>query len=731
MPNKFDAIIIGTGQSGPSLAERFAKQGLRVAVIERKYFGGTCVNTGCVPTKTLVASAYVAHMARRAAEYGVDVGERIKVDMKRVKARKDAIVAKSRNGVTGWMEGLANTTVYRSHARFTGPKTVSVNGEVLEADNIVINTGGRALIPAMPGLDHVPYFTNSSMMEVDFLPQRLLIVGGSYVGLEFAQAYRRFGARVTVVEMADRLIAREDPDVSDAVREILESEGIEVRLNARCLEVEEEGDGIAMRLDCSAGAPSIRGSHLLLAVGRQPNTDDLGLDRAGVKTDAKGFITVDDQCRTNVPGIWAVGDVNGRGAFTHTSYNDFEIVVGGVGEGTTAIDVAHGPNPRDVSAALVVDGNEAFRIRFHPGPIETEIVRVWLPTDSEQEMAAPYARRTGAAIEAHGNAVALLFDLQAPGIEAHFNPLALENLPDGVRHIRVLAGDQPIGHLNHRHAGAEAAIGLRELEADVAAADDKETLGQEIDLHHRAVGEIGDVVEPRHGGNERAATRVDDDVVGLENLAVDAHRLRPGEACVAAIDCRIRQTLHPTRHAIARFRDDGILAGCDRLRVYFDPCADIDTIFRGAPRHVGHVRARDERFRRHAPSVDAGAPEVLALDDGNAQTLLRKALRQRRAGLTRTDDNGIELIGHDGGPPSGSPRGWRCGLRHGRRRQAASGSNLWVRPLGGIVTLTRLLRHTDASARVVVNDINDVTDPDFPAKEPLLGRCDNAAATAP
>ncbi|HXV24652.1 MAG TPA: FAD-containing oxidoreductase [Alphaproteobacteria bacterium] len=326
MSNSFDAIIIGTGQSGPSLAERFAQQGLRVAVIERKYFGGTCVNTGCVPTKTLVASAYVAHMARRAADYGVDIGGPIKVDMERVKARKDGIVAKSRNGVKGWMEGLAQSTVYHGHARFTGPKTVSVNGEVLEADRIIINTGGRALVPAMSGLDRVPYFTNSSMMEVDFLPEHLLIIGGSYIGLEFAQAYRRFGARVTVVEMGERLIAREDPDVSKAVREILEGEGIEVRLNAECIAVEKDGNGVAMRVDCSTGAPVVQGSHLLLAVGRQPNTDDLDLERAGVTTDAKGFITVDDQCRTNVAGIWAVGDVNGRGAFTHTSYNDFEIV---------------------------------------------------------------------------------------------------------------------------------------------------------------------------------------------------------------------------------------------------------------------------------------------------------------------------------------------------------------------------------------------------------------------
>jgi len=333
MSTKFDAIVIGTGQSGPSLAQRFAKEGLRVAVIERKLFGGTCVNTGCIPTKTLVASAYVAHMARRAREYGVDVGGPLKVDMERVKARKDEIVAASRNGVMGWMERLEGATVYRGHVRFTGPNTVSVNGEVLEAAKIIINTGGRALIPAMPGIDRVPYFTNSSMMEVDFLPDHLLIVGGSYIGLEFAQAYRRFGARVTVVEMAERLIAREDQDVSDAVREILEAEGIDVRLNAKCLAVEREGEGIVMQLDCSAGAPRVQGSHLLLAVGRRPNTDDLGLDRAGLNTDAKGFIIVDDQCRTNVPGIWAIGDVNGRGAFTHTSYNDFEIVAANLFDG--------------------------------------------------------------------------------------------------------------------------------------------------------------------------------------------------------------------------------------------------------------------------------------------------------------------------------------------------------------------------------------------------------------
>ena len=301
MSEMFDAIVIGTGQSGPSLAARMVREGMRVAVIERGKFGGTCVNTGCVPTKTLVASAYVAHMARRAAEYGVEAGP-VSVDMKRVKARKDEIVAKSRTGVTRWMDGLQNAKVFRGHARFEGPRQVRVNGDLLEAAKIVINTGGRAFIPDMPGLSGVRYFTNSSLMDADFLPDHLLIAGGSYIGLEFAQAYRRFGARVSVVEMGDRLIGREDPDISDAVREILEAEGIDVRLNAKCASVAQAGEGIEMTVDCTAGAPTLKGSHLLLAVGRRPNTDDLGLDKSGIVTDAKGYITVDDQCRASVEG---------------------------------------------------------------------------------------------------------------------------------------------------------------------------------------------------------------------------------------------------------------------------------------------------------------------------------------------------------------------------------------------------------------------------------------------
>ncbi|AQV94248.1 mercuric reductase [Cupriavidus necator] len=326
MAQRFDAIIIGTGQAGPALAGRLAGAGMKVAVIERARFGGTCVNTGCIPTKTLIASAYAAHLARRAAEYGVTIGGPVAVDMKQVKARKDEISGRSSHGVEQWMRNLENCTVYQGHARFESAHGVRVNGELLEADQVFVNVGGRALVPPMPGLDQVPYLTNSSMMEVDYLPEHLIVIGGSYIGLEFGQMYRRFGARVTVVEKGPRLVQREDEDVSQAVREILEAEGIEIRLNANCLTARRDGDHIAVGLDCTDGSRDVHGSHLLLAVGRVPNTEDLGLDQAGVETDARGYIKVDEQLRTNVPGIWALGDCNGRGAFTHTSYNDYEIV---------------------------------------------------------------------------------------------------------------------------------------------------------------------------------------------------------------------------------------------------------------------------------------------------------------------------------------------------------------------------------------------------------------------
>jgi pyruvate/2-oxoglutarate dehydrogenase complex dihydrolipoamide dehydrogenase (E3) component len=329
----FDALIIGSGQAGPSLAARLSKAGKKVAIVERKHFGGTCVNTGCMPTKALVASAYVAHMARRAAEYGINTGNEVTTDIKRVIARKREIVMQSRQGVTSWMERLEHGAIFRGHARFTAPKTVKVNDDVIEAEHIFINTGGRASVPNIPGLDTVPYLTNSSILEIGVLPEHLIIVGGSYIGLEFAQAFRRFGSRVTVIEMADRLIAREDDDVCAEVANILESEGIDLRLNAKCLSVEKNEDGVLINLVCGDGAQRISGSHLLMAVGRRPNTDDLGLDKTGVKMDAKGYILVDDHCRTNIEGIWAIGDVNGRSAFTHTSYNDYEIVAANLLDG--------------------------------------------------------------------------------------------------------------------------------------------------------------------------------------------------------------------------------------------------------------------------------------------------------------------------------------------------------------------------------------------------------------
>jgi pyruvate/2-oxoglutarate dehydrogenase complex dihydrolipoamide dehydrogenase (E3) component len=323
---RFDAIIIGTGQAGPSLAARFAAAGMSVAIVERHKFGGTCVNTGCIPTKTLVASAYAAQVARRGAEYGLAVNGDVRVDMKRVKARKDEISGRSNRGIEQWLRGLKNCTVIQGHARFQSSRAVLVNDEVLEAETLFVNVGGRASVPAMPGIHDVPFLTNSSMMDIDFLPGHLVIVGGSYVGLEFGQMYRRFGSEVTIVEMAPRLIGREDEDVSEAVRQILESEGVRIRLNANCISLAKRDRRIAVGVECDEGPPEVVGTHVLLAVGRTPNTEDLGLDRAGVATDQRGYITVDDQLQTSVPGIWALGDCNGRGAFTHTSYNDYEIV---------------------------------------------------------------------------------------------------------------------------------------------------------------------------------------------------------------------------------------------------------------------------------------------------------------------------------------------------------------------------------------------------------------------
>ena len=322
MPS-FDALVIGTGQAGPALAARLARAGQKVAVVERDKFGGTCVNDGCTPTKAMVASAYAAQLARRAGEYGVKVSQPT-VDLAAVMARKNLIVAASSSGVEKWVEHSA--TVYRGHARFSGPDSVEVNGKQLTAERIFVNAGGRPLVPDMPGIGSVPYLTNQSMMTLTSLPEHLVIVGGSYIGLEFGQMMRRFGSKVTIVEMGPRLVAREDEDVSAAIQAFLEAEGIEVRLNAKCITVAKQDSGVSIGVDCTNGEPRVSGSHLLLAVGRTPNTDDLGLDKAGVKVDVRGYIEVDGGLRTSNPRVWALGDCNGKGAFTHTAYNDYEIV---------------------------------------------------------------------------------------------------------------------------------------------------------------------------------------------------------------------------------------------------------------------------------------------------------------------------------------------------------------------------------------------------------------------
>jgi len=329
----FDAIIIGAGQAGPALAGRLSDAGLSVAIIERHHVGGTCVNTGCRPTKALVASAYAIHTARRGADYGFSVAGAVEVDMKAVAARADRIIRDGRAGDESWLRGMANVELIRGHARFESSNTVFIDGVRLTAPRIFVNVGGRAVVPDMPGMDQVRILTNTDIVALDALPRHLVVIGGSYIGLEFAQMYRRFGAEVTVVERMDRLIAREDPDVSDAVRQILEAEGITVRTGADCIGFARSGEDVEVRVDCVEDSQPIVASHVLMAVGRRPNTDDLGLEAAGVAVDARGYITVGDRLETSVPGIWALGDCNGRGAFTHTAYNDFEIIAANLLDG--------------------------------------------------------------------------------------------------------------------------------------------------------------------------------------------------------------------------------------------------------------------------------------------------------------------------------------------------------------------------------------------------------------
>lgn len=334
MTRTLDAIIVGAGQAGPALAGRLTAAGQRVAIIERHHVGGTCVNTGCKPTKTLIASAYAAHLARRGAEYGVGVGS-VSIDMPTVVARARRVILDSRKGNEEWLAGMPGLTLIRGHARFVGPRRIEVDGETLEAPQVFLNVGGRANVPDFPGLGEVDYLTNSTIVALETVPTHLIVVGGSYIGLEFAQMYRRFGCAVTIIETGPRLVAREDEDVSAEIRAFLEAEGIVVRTDACCLTVHADPAGVRVGVDCHEGAPHVTGSHVLLAVGRRPNTDDLGLAEAGIATDKRGYIVVDDHLRTTAEGVWAMGDCNGKGAFTHTAWNDYEIVAANLLDGDT------------------------------------------------------------------------------------------------------------------------------------------------------------------------------------------------------------------------------------------------------------------------------------------------------------------------------------------------------------------------------------------------------------
>ncbi|HET6553234.1 MAG TPA: FAD-containing oxidoreductase [Dyella sp.] len=333
MTQRFDAVVVGAGQAGPSLAERLSRSGRKVALIERKLVGGTCVNTGCIPTKAMVASAYAAHLGRRAAEYGVMAAGGLSVDMEKVWQRTRGISDRSRSNLETWLAGVPNLTLIRGHASFESPRTLRVGEALVEASEIFLNVGGRAATPDFPGVDSVPYLTNVGILQLRELPKHLLIVGGSYIGLEFGQMFRRFGSEVTIIERSERLLPREDPEIADAVVEMLRQEGITIHVGAECIELHGAAGGVSVVARCADPRMEVHGSHILLAVGRQPNTDALGLDKAGVAIDRHGYIAVDDQCRTNVQGIWAMGDCNGKGAFTHTSYNDYEIVAANLLDG--------------------------------------------------------------------------------------------------------------------------------------------------------------------------------------------------------------------------------------------------------------------------------------------------------------------------------------------------------------------------------------------------------------
>jgi pyruvate/2-oxoglutarate dehydrogenase complex dihydrolipoamide dehydrogenase (E3) component len=333
MATRFDAIIVGTGQAGPPLAGRLTDAGWRCAIIERQRFGGTCVNYGCTPTKALVASARAAYLARRAADFGVEIDGPVRVDMRKVKHRKDEIAGRSNESITSYIKDMKNAAVFEDHAVFEGNWRLRVAGQTIEAEKIVINVGARAAIPPIEGLEEVPYLTNSSLLDLETLPEHLIILGGGYVGVEFGQMYRRFGSEVTIVDQASRLMAGEDEDVSQEIRRIFEAEGIEVVTGAKVERVAQGGSGLRVSVAIKGERREIAGTHFLVAAGRRPNTDDLGLESAGIETDEKGYVRVDDRLQTSADGVFALGDCNRRGAFTHTSYNDYEILAANLLDG--------------------------------------------------------------------------------------------------------------------------------------------------------------------------------------------------------------------------------------------------------------------------------------------------------------------------------------------------------------------------------------------------------------
>ncbi len=337
---RYDAIIIGSGQAGFPLAGALTDKGWTVALAERGYIGGTCINYGCSPTKTIVASARAAHLARRGADFGVQTGP-VHIDFDTVMQRQAAIVEQFRGGLVKRLEGIDNLAIYREEARFEGPHAVRVGDEVIEGERIFINTGARAYVPDIPGLDAVDYLDNAGMLRLDELPQHLLILGGGYIGLEFGQAFRRFGSDVTIIEAGPRLIGREDADISEAVRGILENEGVRVLTGAEATHVAQDGGRITVNITHNGDTCTVSGTHLLVAIGRRPNSDRLALEKAGIETRARGYIAVDDHLRTNVPHIYALGDVNGEGAFTHTSYNDYEIVLDNLNGGNRRLSDRH------------------------------------------------------------------------------------------------------------------------------------------------------------------------------------------------------------------------------------------------------------------------------------------------------------------------------------------------------------------------------------------------------